>query len=59
MAEKVVATTKALEAKQTCPNSCEQKPGLNSSGSAAGRILLLQRTAGNQAVQRLVKSEAL
>ncbi len=42
-----------------CPNSCKQNPGFNSSGSSADRILRLQKTAGNQAVQRLIKSGAL
>lgn len=59
MAEKAVATAKASEAKQRCPNSCKQNVGFNSSGSPADRILQLQRTAGNQAVQRLIKSRAL
>jgi hypothetical protein len=59
MAERVIATTKAQEAKQTCPNSCIQNPIFNSTGSPADRILQLQRTAGNQAVQKLIKSRVL
>lgn len=59
MAERIVATAKTLETKHKCPNSCKQNLGFNSSGSSADRILQLQRTAGNQAVQRLIKSKAL
>ena len=59
MAERVAATTKKPEAKKTCSNSCKQHPGFNYSGSSADRILQLQRTAGNQAVQILIKSGAL
>jgi len=59
MPERVVATTKTSESKQICPNSCKQNPGFNFSGSLADRILQLQRTAGNQAVQRLIKSGKL
>ena len=59
MAERAVATAKAQESKQKCSNSCKQNIGFNSSGSPADRILQLQRTAGNQAVQRLIKSGAL
>jgi len=57
--ERVAATAKAPEAKQTCPNSCKQNVGFNSSGSTADTILQLQRTTGNQAVQRLIKSRSL
>lgn len=42
-----------------CSNSCKQNPGFDSSGSSADRILQLQRTAGNQAVQRLIQSGVL
>ncbi len=59
MPERVLATTKTPESEQRCSNSCKQKPSFNSSGSSADRILQLQRTAGNQAVQRLIKSRAL
>lgn len=59
MAGRVIATTKALEKKQNCPNSCKQKQVSSSSGSTADRILQLQKTAGNQAVQRLIKSREL
>lgn len=59
MPEKVFVNAKAQEAKQKCSNSCNQKPGFKFSGSSADRILQLQRTAGNQAVQRLIKSGTL
>ena len=59
MVERAVATVKASETKQTCLNSCKQNPGYNSSGSIDDRILQLQRAAGNQAVQKLIKSGAL
>jgi hypothetical protein len=59
MAERAVATAKTLESEQKCSSSCKQKPSFDSSGSIADRILQLQRTAGNQAVQRLIKSGAL
>jgi hypothetical protein len=59
MAERVIATVKKSEERQKCSNFCKQNPGLNSSGFSADRILQLQRTAGNQAVQRLIKSRAL
>jgi rubredoxin len=59
MAEKIRVHAKTSETKQKCLNSCKQNSGFNSSGSSADRILQLQRTAGNQAVQRLIKSGAL
>jgi hypothetical protein len=59
MAERAVATTKAPEAKQTCSNSCKQNVGFNSSESTAEMILQLQRTAGNRAIRKLIKSGAL
>ncbi len=59
MAERAVSTAKIQEKKQTCPNFCKQKSSFNSSGSSADRILQLQRTAGNQAVQRMIESGAL
>lgn len=59
MAEKAGVHAKAQESKQKCSNSCKQNIGFNSSGSPADRILQLQRTAGNQAVQKLIKSRAL
>jgi hypothetical protein len=59
MAEKVGVHAKTPESKQKCSNSCKQNPSYNSSGPPADRILQLQRTAGNQAVQRLIKSRAL
>lgn len=59
MAEKVGIHTKAQESKQKCSNFCNQKPKYSSLGSPADRILQLQKTAGNQATQRLIKSRAL
>jgi hypothetical protein len=59
MAERAVATAKTSEQEQKCSSSCKQKPSFDSSGSIANRILQLQRTAGNQAVQRLIKSGTL
>ncbi|MGE5379042.1 MAG: DUF4157 domain-containing protein [Bacteroidota bacterium] len=59
MTEKARIHAKTQESKQKCSNSCKKKPSFNSSGSTADRILQLQRTAGNQAVQRLIKSRAL
>lgn len=59
MTERVVATSKAQEPKQTCPNSCKRNTSYSSSGTPTDRILQLQRIAGNQAVQRLIKSRAL
>jgi hypothetical protein len=59
MAERVVATAKTPESEQKCSNLRNQKPDYSSSGSPADRILQIQRTAGNQAVQRLIKSRVL
>jgi hypothetical protein len=59
MAEKAWVHAKIQESKQKCSNFCNQKSKFNSSGSSTDRILQLQRTAGNQAVQRLVKSRVL
>jgi len=59
MAEKTGVHARVQESKPKCSNFCKQKSGYNSSGSSADRILQLQRTAGNQAVQRLIKSRAL
>ncbi len=59
MAEKAGVHAKTQESKQKCSNSCKQNTSYSSSGSPADRILQLQRTAGNQAVQRLIKSRAL
>lgn len=58
MPERVVTTAKMQETKK-CPNSCRQKSDFHSSGSSAERILQLQRTVGNQAVQKLIKSGVL
>lgn len=59
MTEKAGIYAKTPETMQKCSNSCKLKPDFHSSGSSADRILQLQRTAGNQAVQRLIKSVAL
>jgi len=56
MAEKAEKYAKISESKQKCSSSCKQKLNNNSSGSPADRILQLQRTAGNQTVQRLIRS---
>lgn len=59
MAEKAGMYAKKPEQKQTCQNSCKSPTGFNNSGSSAEMILRLQRTAGNQAVQRLIRSGVL
>ncbi|HML27225.1 MAG TPA: DUF4157 domain-containing protein, partial [Methanomethylovorans sp.] len=59
MTEKAAVYAKALEAKQKCSGLCKQESRVNNSGSPADRILHLQRTAGNQAVQRLIRSGVL
>lgn len=59
MAEKAGVHAKAQESKQKCSNCYKQKPGYNSSLSTADQMLHLQRTAGNQAVQTLIRSGAL
>ena len=59
MAERVTATAKTSESEQKCSSSCKKNPSFNLSVSPADRILQLQRTAGNQAVQRIIKSGAL
>ena len=59
MAERIVATTKVPETKQKSQNSCKQNSALHSSEPFVNRIIQLQRTAGNQAVQRLIKSRTL
>jgi len=59
MAEKTGVHARTQKLKPKCSNFCKQKPGYNSSGSSADRVLKLQKAAGNQAVQRLIKSGAL
>lgn len=59
MVEKAGVHTKAQESKQKCSNSCKRKSSDNSSGSPADRVLQLQKTAGNLAVQSLIKSRVL
>jgi len=59
MTEKAVTFAKTPETKQKSSNLINQKNGKAYSVSPADRILHLQRTAGNQAVQRLIKSGVL
>jgi len=60
MAEKVGQIAKAPGVKQSNSNSrVRRTEHLQSIDTPADRILFLQRTAGNQAVQRLIKSGAL
>ncbi|MCM1565353.1 MAG: DUF4157 domain-containing protein [Dehalobacter sp.] len=59
MAEKAGVHAKAQESKQKYSNFFKRKPRFNYSDSPADRILYFQQTAGNQAVQRLIKSRAL
>lgn len=59
MAEKAGVHAKAQEPKQKYSNFIKRKPHFNYSDSPADRILYFQQTAGNQAVQQLVKSRAL
>ena len=59
MAEKAEIHAKAQDPRQKCSNTCKRNSGYNSSGSLEDRVLQLQRTAGNQAVQKLVKSGTL
>jgi hypothetical protein len=58
MAEKDGVHAKTQEPDQKHSNSCKQKLGC-SSESLPDRILQLQRTAGNHAVQRLINSKVL
>ena len=51
--------TRRSKAKRINMNSQEQKKFLQSTNSPADRILYLQRTIGNQAVQRMIRSGAL
>lgn len=59
MAEKAGMYAKKPEQKQACQNFCKSPTRFDNSGSSADMVLHLQRTAGNQAVQRLIKSGAL
>ena len=59
MTEKAGTYVQKQEIKKACPNSCRQKSGVNNSGSPAERIMHLQRTAGNKAVEKLIRSGAL
>lgn len=53
-----VQESKPKHQKQKCSNFCNRKPH-NSSDSPVERMLQLQRVAGNQAVQKLIKSEVI
>lgn len=59
MAEKAAVYVKTSEIKQKSSSLCKQESRVNNSGFPADRILHLQRTAGNQAVQRLIRSGVL
>ena len=60
MGERVGQIAKAPEVKQSNSNSRVRRTGhLQSMDTPVDRILFLQRTAGNQAVSRLMKSKAL
>ena len=60
MTERVRTTAKKTEAKKEASVSRTQKTDLSRSmNSPADQILFLQRTIGNQAVQRLIRSGAL
>jgi len=59
MAGKAAVYAKTPEPKQKSSGLCKQESGINNSGFSADRILHLQRTAGNQAVQRLIRSGVL
>ncbi|HIH74599.1 MAG TPA: DUF4157 domain-containing protein [Methanosarcina sp.] len=56
MVEKTGVKARTQETKQKCSNSCKQNTSYIPSVSPADRILQLQRTVGNQAVQRLIRS---
>lgn len=57
MSERTKATTKAPETKSNSPVSKSQKTNVSpSTNFPIDQILFLQRTIGNQAVQRLFKS---
>jgi hypothetical protein len=56
MAEKAAVYVKTSEPKQQSSSLCKQESCVNNSGSPANRILHLQHTAGNQAVQKLIRS---
>jgi hypothetical protein len=58
MAERITITAKNLPTKEE-PFSHKRKTGFRSQNSHLDRILFLQRTAGNQAVLRLMRSGAL
>ncbi|MFY1112652.1 MAG: DUF4157 domain-containing protein [Methanosarcinaceae archaeon] len=60
MAEKAVASAKKLEAKKERSVSCSHQTDIPQLAcSPAEHILFLQRTAGNQAVERFVRSGVL
>lgn len=57
--DKASVYAKTSEPKKQSSSLCKQESVVNNSGSPAERILQLQRTAGNQAVQRLIGSGVL
>jgi hypothetical protein len=59
MAERVAVTDKKQETEQKRSNIYKRKPDSQFPESATDRILQLQKTAGNQAVQKLIKSGTL
>jgi len=59
MGERIKITAKKPLSTKENSASNKQKTGFRSLSSHIGRILFLQRTIGNQAVQRLIKSGAL
>jgi hypothetical protein len=59
MTEKAGTYAQKQKIKKACPNSCRQNISNGSSISPVERILHLQRTAGNKAVEKLMRSGAL
>ncbi len=60
MSERVKVTTKAPEAKkENVMFQTQETKSSQSMDSPVGHILFLQRTIGNQAVQRMMKSGAI
>ena len=59
MAEKVQLAAKTPKAKENSPSTTRKIESPQSMSSPADQVLYLQRTIGNQAVQRLIKSGTL
>jgi len=59
MGERIKITAKKPLSTKENSASNKQKTGFRSQSSHVDQILFLQRTIGNQAVQRLIKSGAL